>query len=250
MSSLGDRMKGYEEAVGPVLLRRTPVIIRVDGKAFHTFTKRITPETDQFHQDGHFSHSLHKVMIRTAAEACREMQNVVLAYTQSDEISFLLKDWNNHDTQQWFDGKVQKIVSVTASMITAYFNDSWDEWFPAAGSGRAFFDARAFNVPQHDVDNYFIWRQRDMLRNSVNYVARQYFSHKQLHGKNRQQVIEMLATEHGVDWEAYPLWEQRGACVVKRTGLDNQSYLYADDNIPIFQESREYITRYIELEDR
>jgi tRNA(His) 5'-end guanylyltransferase len=240
MTALGDRMKSYEDAVGPVLLRRTPVIIRVDGKAFHTFTKRITPETDFLYQEGHFSPSLHGVMTRTAIEVCKEMQNVVLAYTQSDEISFLLKDWNTHDTQQWFDGKVQKIVSVTAAMITAHFNKLWPAWFEGTGSGLALFDARAFNVPLQDVDNYFVWRQRDMLRNSVSFIARQYFSHKQLHGKNRQQVIEMLANERGVNWNSYPLWEQRGSCIVKHP-TDSQQGWIIDDDIPIFQEDREYI---------
>lgn len=249
MSSLVDRMKGYEEAVGSKVLRRTPVIIRVDGKAFHTFTKRITPETDPLHQEGHFSQSLHHVMTRTAAEVCREMQNVVLAYTQSDEISFLLKDWNNYDTQQWFDGKVQKIASVAASMTTAYFNNFWDVSFNDDTPARAFFDARVYNVPHHDVDNYFIWRQKDMLRNSVNYIARQYFSHKQRHGKVVWQIIEMLSKEKGVEWGEYPLWEQRGSCIIKRPICADQSLWLIDDDIPIFEDDREYILRTLEPQE-
>lgn len=251
-TSLGDRMKSYEEAVGKTLLRRTPAIVRVDGKAFHTFTRRLKEDIDPTVKY-HFSHRFHKVMMGVANWLCHGMQGATLAYTQSDEISILLKDWETHDTQPWFDGKVQKITSISAGMASAYFQHSWQWEF---GNDSPFtyiqelpvFDARVFNVPFADVDNYFIWRQRDAIRNSINYVGRKYFSQKQMHCLKTIQVKAMLFEKHGVQFDEYPIWEQRGACVdmmkapyssVPDAGLDNE--------IPVFSEDRKYITKHLEI---
>lgn len=267
-TSLGDRMKGYEEAVGQTLLRRTPVIVRVDGKAFHTFTRRITEHVEP-DVKYHFSKRLHNVMMLTAGAMMLQMQNCQMAYTQSDEISFLFNDWKTLDCQQWFDAKTQKIISVSAAMAATYFNHFWSNEFgdelvnppegydsprrvaPDYWAELALFDSRAFNVPREDVDNYFIWRQRDAMRNSVNYIARKFFSHKKLEGLNGLQVKNKLFAEHGVQWDEYPTWEKRGACVHRHMELyllSDKQYV-TDDEIPVFTENREYITRFLRVED-
>lgn len=242
-TDLGDRMKRYEEAAGSVLLRRTPVIVRVDGKAFHTLTKRISPDIDPT-TDTHFSQKFHNVMLNVAKYCITNIQNSVLAYTQSDEISFLLKDWTRFETGQWFDGKVQKISSVTAAMAAVSFNHFWENEFNQTLSEQqlALFDARCYNVPMDDVTNYFLWRQRDSMRNSVNFIARKFCSHKELQNMNGSQIKSHLWEKCGVAWDKYPLWEQRGSCVNSKGVID--------DNIPVFSENRDYIQSLLEPEEQ
>lgn len=141
--SLGDRMKTFEKVTSDFLMRRTPVIIRLDGKAFHTFTKRINEHNDPCMFNGPFSEKLHWVMDMTMMQLSANIQNVKLGYTQSDEISLLLTDWEKFTTDQWFNGNIQKIVSVSASMATAYFNYYFQNAFPKA-QGLALFDSRVF----------------------------------------------------------------------------------------------------------
>lgn len=246
-TNLGDRMKGYEEAVGPVLLRRVPLIVRVDGKAFHTLTKRLTPTIDPT-SEFHFSHKFHKIMTLTACAMAQQIQNCQFAYTQSDEISFLLCDWKQFETMQWFDGKVQKIISVASAMASAYFNHFWQkEIGPIPDfTHLGLFDARAYNVPREDVDNYFLWRQRDAIRNSINFIARKFIPHKQLQGLNGLEIKALLYDKHGVAWDHYPGWEQRGSGIVPNPLNDNQhSSFIVDDDMPIISENRTYITKHM-----
>jgi tRNA(His) 5'-end guanylyltransferase len=250
--SLGDRMKRYEEAVGPTLLRRTPVIIRVDGKAFHTFTRRLTKELDPT-AEFHFSHRFHTVMMNVAEQMTHGIQGAKVAYTQSDEISILLRDWDTLTTSAWFDYKAQKVVSVAASQAAAYFNFFWNEEFKDDAPitqvcGVAQFDARVFNMPFDDVANYFIWRQKDAMRNSVNFVGRKYFPHKKLEGKKTSEVKAMLFAQHGVQWDEYPIWEQRGSCITTNP-FDGNTRVQQDNYIPVFTEDRKYITRFLEIVD-
>jgi len=184
---LGDRIReNYEDRSKTYLTRRTPVIVRLDGRAFHTFTR-------QFHSP--FSEILSDAMIETARALCEEIAGARLAYVQSDEISLLLHDYNKFDTAAWYDYAVQKVVSVTASIATAHFNRIIET------SQLAMFDSRAFNIPEEEVNNYFIWRQKDWERNSVAMLAQAHFSPKELHGKNRQEMIEMCA-QRGEHWES------------------------------------------------
>lgn len=236
---IGDRMKGYEHVFRPMLIRRMPVIIRVDGKAFHTFMKQVTPQVDPSEEFGH-SEQFHEVMARTAHEMAQRMQNCVFAYTQSDEISFFLKDWTNIETDQWFGGNLSKLISVSASIATAHFNDHWQLLFRDIPKKLAYFDSRAFNLPQHEVANYFIWRQQDATRNSIIYIARKYFSHKELHGKKTNEMQEMLWRHHDINWNDFDTWKKRGTCIVQ-TVRDDNTYLERDENIPIFTEDRDYI---------
>ncbi|MFW6122346.1 MAG: tRNA(His) guanylyltransferase Thg1 family protein, partial [Petrotogales bacterium] len=177
-TSLGDRMKtNYESVSQTKLLRRTPVIIRLDGKAFHTFTKGMKRPFDE---------NLIQCMTTTTRNLVENIEGCEFGYTQSDEISLLLTDYKKFETQAWFDYKVQKIVSVAASMCTAYFNRIF---FKNYGFGKpAFFDARVFSIPKEEVVNYFIWRQQDATRNSIQMVGQSVFSHKELHGKSCDEI--------------------------------------------------------------
>jgi len=191
--SLGDRMKGnYENITRMFLPRRTYTIIRLDGKAFHTFTRGLDKPWDK---------DLIDIMNDTMKYLCGQIQGAVIGYTQSDEISIIMTDFEKHDTDAWYGGNIQKIVSVAASMATYAFNTH------AANVGNKFlgkvglFDARTFTIPSRtEVINYLVWRQKDAERNSVQMLAQSMFSQKKLHGKNIEAQKEMCAKE-GNDWE-------------------------------------------------
>lgn len=234
--SLGDRMKCYENVSRQSLTRRTPVIIRVDGKAFHTLTRGMDRPWDA---------RLVGWMHEAALSMCTHIQGARLAYVQSDEISVLLVDYQSLETQAWLDNGIQKMASVSASIATMAFNR-------ADGSpGNALFDSRVFNLPREEVTNYFIWRQQDATRNSIEMLGQAHFSHKQLHGVNCDQIQEKLWQEHGINWNDTPTWLKRGACVVRETisiGDTMRSKWKVDYEIPVFTKSREYTERYVQNE--
>lgn len=185
MKDIGDRMKrNYEDRSRFYLTKRTPVIIRVDGRAFHTYTKSF-----QRPFDGRIELAMKEAM----RQLCMEAQGAKFAYTQSDEISVLLTDWDNLDTESWFDYNLQKLCSISASIVTSVFNRYM------GGTRLAQFDARAFNIPREEVTNYFLWRAKDWYRNSVTMYAQAFFSHKQLHGVNVAGMHELLHTV-GKNW--------------------------------------------------
>lgn len=192
-NTLASRMKEYESVSQTRLARRVPVIIRVDGKAFHTLTKGMTRPFDP---------TLMDCMETAAVALCEKIQGAAFAYVQSDEISILLTDWDRYDTESWFDYRVQKVASVAASIATAYFNIRFQQMFAGTGHERkiAMFDARVANYPRHEVVNYFVWRQLDWVRNSVHMVGRAHFSAKRLHKQHSGKVREMLI-EAGVSWD-------------------------------------------------
>lgn len=260
--NLGDRMKDYENVPRISLTKKMPVIIRLDGKAFHSFTRGMKRPFDEV---------LISTMQKTAKFLCENVMNCKLAYTQSDEISLLLIDYEKNESQQWFQNSLQKMVSVTASMATLAFNNEYrlaisalaDQqeasiediadaigcYFDKHGNFKnALFDARAFTLPQEEVCNYFIWRQQDASRNSVQMVAQSLFSHKQLHGKNTGELQDMMFTEHGVNWNDYPTHQKRGACIVKeqydKDGAMRSRWV-PDLKIPIFTQNRDYIDKYV-----
>ena len=240
--SLGDRMKEYESVTQSKVMKRTPTLIRLDGKSFHTFTKQINKQNDSSLLHGPFSEKLHWVMKYTTQQLFNHIQNVKFAYTQSDEITLLLTDWNTLQTDQWFGGKIQKIASVSASIATAYFN----RYFPLVFDDivelePAFFDSRVFNIPKEEVANNFIWRQHDCTRNSVNMLGQFYFSHKQLHGKKCNEVQDMLMLEHNVNWNNLADWKKRGTCVYSA-----HSNVVIDENIPVFTQDRNFIEKFLD----
>lgn len=209
--TLGDRMKTYEHATRTVLPRRTYTIIRVDGRAFHSYLRGATkPYDTDFMAD----------MDAVATTLCAEISGAVFAYTQSDEISVLLTDFATPGTQPWFGGVVNKIVSISAALATATLNDRVTR--PGA---LPLFDSRVFTIPDPaEVANYFIWRQRDCVRNSITMAAQAQFSHKRLHGVTSSQMQELLFTESGINWNDYPDGCKRGRVVIKDEGLREVTY--------------------------
>lgn len=249
--SLGDRMKGYENVSRIYLPRRLPVIIRVDGRAFHTFTKGFQkPFDDVFAQ----------AMRETALMLCKEIGGAKMAYVQSDEISVLVTNNDTINTQPWFDNNLQKLVSLSSSIATLAFNNgfqvavaSYNESFGQLTTyfqalHKATFDARAFILPPNEVCNYFIWRQQDATRNSIQMVAQSLYSHKELQGKNCDELQEMIF-QKGINWNNYQPWQKRGICLIKET-VDNDSenarrIWKPDYDTPIFTQDRNYIERWL-----
>lgn len=201
--SLGDRMKDYERITKTTLPRRTYTLIRVDGRAFHTYLRGADKPFDFTFMDD---------MAYVAKALCEEISGTVFAYTQSDEVSLLVTDFESTGTQPWFGGEVQKIVSISAAIATAALQKR-------RPSRLATFDARVFTISDpREVGNYFIWRQRDAVRNSISMAAQAQFSHNRLRGVNTGQMQELLWAEKGINWNDYPEEAKRGWVVVKDGG--------------------------------
>ena len=274
---LGKRMKEFYEQVPKTrLVRRMPVAIRIDGKAFHSFTKGFTRPFDEV---------LIKAMQRTMKYLCENIQGCVLGYHQSDEITLILIDYKKLTSSAWFDYEVQKMCSIAASMATMAFNKFFadevihfrkEKFYNAAGEDQyavylkavdkgAMFDARCFNIPKEEVCNLIYWRQLDATRNSIQMVGQSNFSHKDLQNKSCNQIQDMLMTEKGINWNDFPTYQKRGSCCVKSnvtctfakeedgtviTGATERPHWYIDNNIPIFRgDDREYIDKLIRVDD-
>ena len=274
-SSLATRMKDYESVSKTRLTRRTPVIIRIDGKAFHTFTKGMRRP---------FDYVLIETMRETTRYLCENIQGCVLGYTQSDEISLVLVDYKTFETSAWFDNEVQKICSVSASMATMAFNKFFrryvenlyyntkvamtDEeerkWYELYESkfDIAMFDARCFNLPKEEVTNCIYWRQLDAMRNSIQAVGQANFSQTQLNLKSCNDIKDMLK-QKGINWDDFPTGLKRGSCAVKsdnpvdivvnvgdRKIITHRKLWYIDRKIPVFKgDGREYIERLIRFDE-
>lgn len=250
---LGQRMKTFYEQVPKYkLYRRTPVAIRIDGKAFHTFTRGFAKPFDEV---------LGNAMVRTMEYLAKNIQGCVFAYQQSDEITLLLIDYQTFETDAWFDYEVQKICSIAASMATMAFNkyfqqemnvfkashtifDSnewaypevakiWSAYYVAIEKG-AMFDARCFNIPKEEATNLVYWRQLDATRNSIQMVGQANFSHNELQGKSCNMIQDMLHEQKGINWNDYETRWKRGVAWTKETGIDY--------DMPILKgEDRKYI---------
>jgi tRNA(His) 5'-end guanylyltransferase len=203
---LGTRMKEkYEVRTQTYLPRRTYAIIRVDGKAFHTWVRSAQCTKP-------FDVALIEAMNETAIFMCENIQGAQLAYTQSDEISILITDFERENSEAWFDYNVQKMVSISASLATAGFDRSYSG---CQSKLPALFDARAFVIPDPvEVENYFIWRQKDAERNSIQSVAQSLYSHKELDGKGCSELNEMI-WQKGKNWNNFTAWEKRGRVAIK-----------------------------------
>ena len=275
--SLGDRMKKYEGVPKTTLMRRNPVIIRIDGKAFHTFTRG-------------FQHPFDNILIESMQDTmkylCENIQGCKFGYCQSDEISLLLTDYENINTAAWFDYEVQKMCSIAASMATLAFNRTFGErvdeeygyieseaMFPSleeetfrqiekeyeahqkALNKGAMFDARCFSIPKEEVCNCLIWRQQDATRNSIQMVGQANFSHKELQNKSCDKIQDMLMLEKSINWNDFPTVQKRGSCCTKtgkhtvvdmKTGEQKERLVWEiDKEIPIFTQDRNYIERWI-----
>lgn len=258
--SLGDRMKGYESVSDYRLVKRTPVIIRIDGKAFHTFTRGFNKPFDEYFM---------RAMFETAKALCEQIQCCKLAYTQSDEISLLLVDYNTLQTQPWFENRLCKMCSISASVATLAFNNAFRCLVAEASKTEAaeltavykgalkrggLFDSRAYNMPREEVANYFLWRQNDATRNSILGVGQKKFSRKALQNKSCNDIQEMLFTERGINWNDLDIKYKRGVCVVRverEVGEKTRHIWEVDENIPIFstEEGRQYIERFVDLKN-
>lgn len=264
---LGTRMKEYYENVYRFgLTRRTPVAIRIDGKAFHTFTRGFQKP---------FDNVLVKSMQETMKYLCENIQGCKLGYTQSDEITLILTDYDTLTTDAWFGYELQKMCSIAASMATMAFNKFFErnvfEWkdtvfavnylghlnneitpedlalletYMKAVDKGAMFDARVFNIPKEEVTNLIYWRQLDAARNSVQMVGQANFSHNELQNKTCNMIQEMLMTEKEINWNDFPTPLKRGSCCVK-----TPSGWHIDKEIPMFKgDGREYIDSLIYIE--
>ena len=263
---LGKRMKEfYENRAKTSLIRRMPVAIRVDGRAFHTFTKYL---------DRPFDKVLVQSMQATMTYLCQNIQGCVLGYQQSDEITLILVDYMRLDSDAWFDYSVQKLCSLAASMATLEFNRKFahyantEIWSYMASlvpqsmeyqikmnnyhialrkcmEQGAMFDARCFNIPIEEVTNLIYWRQLDATRNSIQMVAQANFSHRELQNLNTAALQDKLMLEKGINWSKdYTTSQKRGCCCIK----DSDNKWFIDNEIPIFVgEGREYIERLIQV---
>lgn len=286
---LGKRMKEFYEQVPKTrLVRRMPVCIRLDGKAFHTFTRGFQKPFDDI---------LIESMQETMKYLCENIQGCVLGYTQSDEITLILVDYKKLTSSAWFDYEVQKMCSIAASMATMTFNKIFEqksnEWgeenFPywelggtnekvdesllklcstynnAIDKG-AMFDARVFNIPKEEVCNLVYWRQLDATRNSIQMLGQSEFSHKELQNKSCNDIQDMLMTQRGINWNDLETVKKRGSCCIKCDGVETtyamnngvkvasfehqveRPHWIIDKEIPIFSQNRAYIEDLIEFE--
>jgi tRNA(His) guanylyltransferase len=228
--ALGDRMKKYyENTTRFELPRRSYTIIRIDGKAFHTYTKGLQRPFDD---------ALIEDMDATAAYLCKNIMGAKCAYVQSDEISVVLTDFETQATEAWFGNNVQKMVSISASMATMKFN----ELRVARGITKlAMFDSRVFQIPQRiEVENYLIWRQQDATRNSIASVAQALYPHEQLKNVNSSQQQELIF-QKGINWNDFSSRKKRGGLVLKQTYMKGETQRTRWETIetPIFTQERE-----------
>ena len=255
--NLGKRMKEFYEQVPKTrLVRRMPVAIRIDGKAFHTFTQGFQKPFDKV---------LIQSMQETTKYLCENVQGCALGYTQSDEITLILVDYQKLTSSAWFDYEVQKLCSISASMATMAFNKFFEanvknyirnimpniltplaETYMKAAEKGAMFDARCFNIPKEEVTNLIYWRQLDATRNSIQMVGQANFSHKELQNKTCNMIQDMLHEQKGINWNDYPTVCKRGsACIyteyANMNGSHNSGWII-DKEMPILKgENRAYV---------
>lgn len=271
-SDLANRMKEYEKRNQYYLQKRTPVAIRVDMRAGHTFTKGFVRPFDEVFGN---------TMVRTMEYCAKNIGNCVFAYRQSDEITFILVDYAKLETDAWFDYRTDKLCSIAASMATMAFNrffreeiatfrrrvnnaftyteaeDKLCKAYEKALATGAMFDARAFNIPKEEVCNLIYWRQLDAIRNSIQMVGQSNFSHKELHGKSCNMIKDMLHKEKGINWDDFPTHQKRGsACrkveqTVSIAGtIDTISTWEIDTEMPILKgEDRKYVDKLVYVGD-
>ena len=266
-SDIANRMKEFYETVPKTkLMRRCPVVVRLDMRAGHTFCRGFERPFDKV---------FIKSMQETAKYMCENVHGCVLSYQQSDEISLILVDYKKLNSSAFFDYEVQKVCSTTASMATMAFNKIFNEntlnfispgifedeklkkicaSHAEAVKKGAMFDSRCFNIPKEEVTNYVYWRQLDATRNSMQMVGQANFSHKELQNKTCNNIQDMLMTQKGINWNDLPTYQKRGSCCIKEEYKDKDRNVLRtrwilDMNIPIFQnECRDYIERLINYE--
>ena len=245
--SLGTRIKDfYENRFRYYLLRKSYTIIRIDGKAFHSYTRGLEKPFDM---------GLIDDMIETTKYLCKGIQGAKFGYVQSDEISILLTDFEENTTQAWFDANLQKMCSVSASMTTSKFNQlRFSRKIKEEGNKGtseitndmtlAEFDSRIFQIPHiSEVKNYFLWRQQDAIRNSISALAQAHFSHSQLNNKTCDQMQNMLFTEKNINWNDLLEICRRGAFIylVPEDRGNVTRNVWSAISMPIFSQNWEFL---------
>ncbi|MBY0508308.1 MAG: hypothetical protein K2X03_30630 [Bryobacteraceae bacterium] len=216
---LGDKIKtNFEDALRLRLPRRTHLVLRIDGRRFHTFTKQLARPYD---------FGLAAALDTAAMALAAEMSGCRLGFGQSDEYSFLLTDFGSEHEKMWFDGNVQKIVSVAASIFTAHFTRAF---------ALATFDARVMVIPRRaDVADYFIWRQTDASTNSLNMLASAHYAHEELAGKSAAEKHDLLHAK-GLNWAKQETSFKRGRIIRPASGGWE-----VDPEPPVFTRDRGYL---------
>jgi tRNA(His) 5'-end guanylyltransferase len=220
---IGNRMKAYEAVSAYSLTKRLPVIVRVDGRAFHTITRK------RFGKN--WSKEFVEQMEFVAKAVAEDIQGCNFAYSQSDEISFLLTDYKTIKTSPYFDYDLRKVISIVASLVASNFSIIYGK--PVA------FDGRAFTLPHDEVANYYVWRQIDATRNAVQMAGREYFSHKELLNLSCAGIQEKLFQEEGINFNDYPAVRKRGFCIVNRE---------IEEFIPVFSKDRNFVEKFVYFE--
>jgi len=223
-SDIGNRFKAYEAVSCHYLPRRIPVLIRLDGRAFHTLTRKLFGRR--------YDRDFAETMATVAVAVQQDIQGCDFAYCQSDEITFFLTDYKTVHTDPWFDYNQSKMLSISASIASATMSRIYNRSLQ--------FDARAFSVPHDDVINNFVWRQNDATRNAIQMAGREHFSHSELNGVNCNQIQEKLFSEKGINFNDYPVTRKRGFCTVNGK---------VDWEIPIFTQNRSYIKRFVDVRE-
>lgn len=266
--TLDDRMKNaYENRYRMYLPDRIPVIIRLDGKAFHSFTRGLKKPFDAL---------FIKTMQDTMEYLCSNIQGCKFGYVESDEISLCLWNWSKNESDAWFGNNLQKMVSISASMAGVAFNRYWngnvaeylckyesdiiteeEDKYRTTIKNKAemlmpVFDSRAFIIPAEEVHNYFVWRQNDCMRNSIQGLAQSLYSEREIHRINTSKLQNKMFSEKGVNWNDYSVVERRGTCIykipTKVIGLNGETVIRnkwtMDTNMPILSkpESKEFVT--------
>lgn len=198
------------------LARHAYQIVRVDGRAFHTFTRHMKYEKPY---DTDFMYSMDLV----ARRLCEEIQGAMFAYVQSDEISVLVRPCLNLKSQMWFGGQMRKWLSVSAGVASAVMTHEVGE--PAV------FDSRVLSLSESsDVIRYFLWRQSDCARNAIQATAQVEVGHKKILGKDR--VMQLRALESvGVDYDALPQGWRNGRVVVPVKEIGTVTYIRKDTGV-------------------
>lgn len=249
--SLGERMKMYENSYRNHLPENLPIIIRLDGAHFHTFTKGLVKPFDE---------KLMDAFAETCKYLAEKINGVKYVYHQSDEISLLIRNDDNLNTQPWFKNNLQKLVSISASLVTAKFNEEIRKHYPE--KELATFDSRVFILPEKEVHNYFVWRQNDCMRNAVSMVAQSLFSQSELSKVKKDSMIEKMLNEKDVDfYKEISIAKQRGTSFEKEKTVlmpnenfkdvyNNQepivrSYWKQNLDMPILSENKEILYKYL-----
>jgi tRNA(His) 5'-end guanylyltransferase len=205
---LGDRCKQFERVEADRrAMRGLPLLARLDGRAFHTFTRGLQRPYDP---------GMSMAMIETTRTLVQEMVALV-GYTQSDEITLAWYEPSQSASDYAFDGRFQKLASVLAGMASARFCQLLAEHLPAKVSETPHFDCRIWQVPTlGDAADVFIWREDDATKNSITMAASAHYSDRELDGKSSSAKQEML-WQKGVNWNDFPAFFKRGTYLQRRS---------------------------------